>query len=248
MEKDTLEKTSGHLDHIITNSGQELEKFINESGQSLTTSMEESGKTLTAILNKVVKDIEEGGKALDVPSDLFTDKLSEPLSNMKNQINEFNNELSEVINSQRAIASNTEKVSNIVTNLAEKMDIAEKLPDFVTVIDKSINEINLMTDTLKNTGSKLNEITQSFEKVIEKGKEKIIHSNEITEQMKELNNNSREQDKKLSNFLSTQLNTQTSMLQLTDQLNKEGLIDLQTKKYLENIDKGIQQLLSKSNK
>ncbi len=185
MEKDTLEKTSGHLDHIITNSGQELEKFINESGQSLTTSMEESSKTLTVILTKVVKDIEEGGKALDVPSDLFTDKLSEPLSNMKNQINEFNNELSEVIKSQRAIASNTEKVSKIVTNLAEKMDIAEKLPDFVTVIDKSINEINLMTDTLKNTGNKLNEITQSFEKVIEDGKEKIIHSNERTEQMKE---------------------------------------------------------------
>jgi hypothetical protein len=185
MEKDTLEKTSGHLDHIITNSGQELEKFINESGQSLTTSMEESSKTLTAIMTKVVKDIEEGGKALDVPSDLFTDKLSEPLSNMKNQINEFNNELSEVIKSQRAIASNTEKVSKIVTNLAEKMDIAEKLPDFVTVIDKSINEINLMTGTLKNTGNKLNEITQSFEKVIEDGKEKIIHSNEITEQMKE---------------------------------------------------------------
>ena len=69
----------------------------------------------------------------------------------------------------------------------------------------------------------------------------------LTEQMKELNNNSRDQDKKLSNFLSMQLNTQTSMLQLTDQLNKEGLIDSQTKKYFENIDKGIQQLLSKSN-
>ena len=37
------------------------------------------------------------------------------------------------------------------------------------------------------------------------------------------------------------------MLQLTDQLNKEGLIDSQTKKYLENIDKGIQKLLFKSN-
>jgi hypothetical protein len=69
----------------------------------------------------------------------------------------------------------------------------------------------------------------------------------LTEQMKELNNNSRDQDKKLSNFLSMQLNTQASMLQLTDQLNKEGLIDSQTKKYFENIDKGIQQLLSKSN-
>jgi len=69
----------------------------------------------------------------------------------------------------------------------------------------------------------------------------------LTEQMKELNNNSRDQDKKLSNFLSMQLNTQASILQLTDQLNKEGLIDSQTKKYFENIDKGIQQLLSKPN-
>jgi len=68
----------------------------------------------------------------------------------------------------------------------------------------------------------------------------------LTEQMKELNNHSREQDKKISNFLSTQLNTQTSMLQLTNQLNEEGLIDSQTKKYLENIDRGIQKLLSKS--
>ena len=68
----------------------------------------------------------------------------------------------------------------------------------------------------------------------------------LTEQMKELKNNSREQDKKISNFLSTQLNTQTSMLQLTNRLNEEGIIDSQTKKYLENIDKGIQKLLSES--
>ena len=45
----------------------------------------------------------------------------------------------------------------------------------------------------------------------------------LTEQMKEFNSNSREQDKKLSNFLSTQLNTQTSMLQLTNQLNQRRI-------------------------
>ena len=54
--------------------------------------------------------------------------------------------------------------------------------------------------------------------------------------------------RKLSNFLSTQLNTQTSMLQLTTQLSKEGLIDKETKKYFENIDKGIQKILSHSQK
>ena len=70
----------------------------------------------------------------------------------------------------------------------------------------------------------------------------------LAEQMKDLNVSSREQDKKLSNFLSTQLNTQSSMLQLTSQLSKEGLIDKQTKKYFENIDMGIQQLLSQYKK
>ncbi len=70
----------------------------------------------------------------------------------------------------------------------------------------------------------------------------------LTDQMKELNANSKDQEKKISNFLTTQLNTQSNILQLTSQLNKEGLIDKKTKKYFENIDKGIQKLLSKSKK
>jgi len=70
----------------------------------------------------------------------------------------------------------------------------------------------------------------------------------LTDQMKELNVNSKDQEKKISNFLTTQLNTQSNILQLTSQLNKEGLIDKKTKKYFENIDKGIQQLLSQSKK
>ena len=70
----------------------------------------------------------------------------------------------------------------------------------------------------------------------------------LTDQMKELNANSKDQEKKISNFLTTQLNTQSNILQLTSQLNKEGLIDKKTKKYFENIDKSIQQLLSQSKK
>ena len=184
MEKDTLEKTSDHLDHIITNSGQELEKFIKESGLSLTTSLEESSTTITAILTKVAKDVEAGVKALDVPSDFFTDQLSEPLSNMKNQINKFNDELSEVVSSQKSIATNTDKVSKIVTTLADKMDIAEKIPDLVNVLDNSIRGINLVTDSIKNTGSKLTDITQSIDHVIESGKDKFLQSSEINDQMK----------------------------------------------------------------
>ena len=54
--------------------------------------------------------------------------------------------------------------------------------------------------------------------------------------------------KKLSNFLSTQLNTQGSILQLTTELSKKGLVDSETKKILKNIDKGIQLLKSNSKK
>ena len=38
------------------------------------------------------------------------------------------------------------------------------------------------------------------------------------------------------------------MLQLTNKLNETGLLDKKTRKYFENIDKGIQQLISLSKK
>jgi|TARA_B110000438_G_scaffold299293_1_gene349186 hypothetical protein len=65
----------------------------------------------------------------------------------------------------------------------------------------------------------------------------------LTDQLKEITSLSREQDKKISNFLSTQLNVQSDILKLTNQLNKNGIIDDKTKKNLQNIDKGIQQLI-----
>ena len=201
MEKETIDKTSGHLDHIITSSGQELEEFINQSGQSLNENMKASSNTLIDTMNKVAKDMEESGKSLNIPSDFFTEQLSEPLLNMKNQMNDFNNELSEVIKAQKTIASNTDKVTMIVAKLAEKMDIAEKLPDFVTVIQNSINEINLMTDSLQNTGNKLGEVSQSFDQLIKDVKENINHSNVITEQMKEDYNFFQNYNKKMKDTL-----------------------------------------------
>ena len=66
----------------------------------------------------------------------------------------------------------------------------------------------------------------------------------LTEQLSNLSASAREQDKKLSNFLSTQLNSQSNILQLTTQLAQEGVLDAKTKKYFENIDKGIQELIA----
>ena len=70
----------------------------------------------------------------------------------------------------------------------------------------------------------------------------------LTEQLSNLSASVREQDKKLSNFLSTQLNSQSNILQLTTQLSQEGILDANTKKYFKNIDKGIQQLIAANDK
>ena len=70
----------------------------------------------------------------------------------------------------------------------------------------------------------------------------------LTEQLSSLSANTREQDKKLSNFLSTQLNSQSNILQLTTQLAQGGVLDAKTKKYFENIDKGIQKLITANKK
>ena len=103
----------------------------------------------------------------------------------------------------------------------------------------NLNAIQKIYDNLDSLVYTLKESSQHQSQI-------FSYMQSLTEQMKDMNSNSREQDKKLSNFLSTQLNTQSSMLQLTNQLSQEGLIDKQTKKYFENIDKGIQQLLLQS--
>jgi len=107
-------------------------------------------------------------------------------------------------------------------------------PSTLSAIQKIYDNLDNLVYTLKETSHHLSQI--------------FSYMQSLTEQMKGLNVNSREQDKKLSNFLSTQLNSQSNMLQLTSQLSQEGLIDKQTKKYFENIDKGIQQLISNSKK
>ena len=64
----------------------------------------------------------------------------------------------------------------------------------------------------------------------------------LNQQLHDINSSSKEQDKKLSNFLSTQLNTQSNILNLTNKLSQDGLLDSKTIKNIESINKGIDQL------
>ena len=55
-------------------------------------------------------------------------------------------------------------------------------------------------------------------------------------------------DEKLSNFLSTQLNTQSSILQLINKINDQGFLDESTKKIFEDLNLSIQKLNAKNKK
>ena len=139
---------------------------------------------------------------------------------------------------------NLGQAQNKFTKFLDKTLQNNSSPDFInhSSFDSStLSAIQKIYDNLDSLVFALKETSQNQSQI-------FSYMQSLTNQMKDLNTNSREQEKKISNFLSTQLNTQSSILQLTSQLSQEGIIDKQTKKYFENIDKGIQKLLSQSQK
>ena len=69
---------------------------------------------------------------------------------------------------------------------------------------------NNLVFTLKETSKNQNQIFSLMQK--------------FADQLSDLSSHTRDQEKKLSNFLSTQLNSQTNILELTNKLSKEGLL------------------------
>ena len=88
--------------------------------------------------------------------------------------------------------------------------------------------------SLKQTSENQNEINSNLFKLSEQIKNVNIHSAGIEE--------------KLSNFLSTQLNTQSSILQLINKINEQGFLDDPTKKIFQDLNQSIQELNAKNKK
>ena len=63
------------------------------------------------------------------------------------------------------------------------MDLSEKMPDYIEVIEQSVNGINSITESLNRTTQKVNEISHSFSEVVEGEKTKLIQTNEMRDQM-----------------------------------------------------------------
>ncbi len=122
----------------------------------------------------------------------------------------------------------------------EKVIQNNSSPDFIA--SNTTNDQNTLT-AIQKIYDNLDSLVFSLKKTSENQSQIFSFMQTFTEQLSELNANSREQDKKLSNFLSSQLNNQSNILELTSQLKNEGVLDAKTKKNFENIDKGIQQLI-----
>ena len=117
-------------------------------------------------------------------------------------------------------------------------------PDFF----KTANNENITTQAIQKIYDNLDTLVHVLKETAQNQNQIFLNLRSLNEQLNQINKNSVEIDKKLSNFLSTQLNAQSSMLQLSNQLSKEGIIDSKTKKYFENIDKGIQKLITANKK
>ena len=137
------------------------------------------------------------------------------------------------------------QAQNKFSQFAEKILIDNSSPDFIGSSNKldssTLVSIQKIYDNLDSLVFTIKETSRS---------QKEIHYfiQSITDHIRELANVGRGQEKKLSTFLSTQLNTQASILELSKKLSKEGVMDKTTKLHLQNIDKGIKLLIAKLKK
>ena len=132
---------------------------------------------------------------------------------------------------------NLGQAQNRFSQFFEKILSSHFSPDFTKkddkpttiAIQKIYDNLDNIVNTLKKSSENHIEISKNLEKF-----------NDILNKM---NNNSLNLDKQLSNFLSTQLNTQTSLIKMTDALSKNGILEAKKiKEYFQNIEKQFKKI------
>ena len=110
----------------------------------------------------------------------------------------------------------------------EKVVNNNSVPDLLS----STSSDNLNSQALQKIYDNHDSIVYSLKKTSDNQNEISKYLSELSNQIKNVNNQSAKLDEKLSNFLSSQLNTQSSILQLINKINEQGILDSSTKKYL----------------
>ena len=126
----------------------------------------------------------------------------------------------------------------------EKVLNKNSVPDLIN----SSSSDNLNKQALQKIYDNLDSIVYSLKKTSENQNEINKYLSELSNQIKNANNQSTKLDEKLSNFLSTQLNTQSSILQLINKINEQGILDSSTKKIFDDLNKSIQQFNANTKK
>ena len=126
----------------------------------------------------------------------------------------------------------------------EKVLNKNSVPDLI----KSSSSDNLNKQALQKIYDNLDSIVYSLKKTSENQNEINKYLSELSNQIKNANNQSTKLDEKLSNFLSTQLNTQSSILQLINKINEQGILDSSTKKIFDDLNKSIQEFNANTKK
>jgi len=119
----------------------------------------------------------------------------------------------------------------------EKVVNNNSAPDLLS--STSSDDVN--TQALQKIYDNLDSIVYSLKKTSDNQNEISKYLSELSNQIKIVNNQSAKLDEKLSNFLSSQLNTQSSILQLINKINEQGILDSSTKKIFDNLNKNIQE-------
>ena len=126
----------------------------------------------------------------------------------------------------------------------EKILENNSIPDLVN----SSPSDNIGKQALQKIYDNLDGIVYSLKKTSENQNEINKYLSELSNQIKNANNQSTKLDEKLSNFLSTQLNTQSSILQLINKINEQGILDSSTKKIFDDLNKSIQEFNANTKK
>ena len=113
---------------------------------------------------------------------------------------------------------------------------------------KSSTSDNLTEQALQKIYDNLDSVVYSLKQTSENQNEINNNLSKLNDQIKNINSHSVEIDEKLSNFLSTQLNTQSSILQLINKINEQGFLDNSTKKIFQDLNLSIQELNAKNKK
>ena len=132
---------------------------------------------------------------------------------------------------------NLGQAQNKFSQYFEKILNSNSSPDFSKVEDKPTAEaIQKIYDNLENILSAFKQSSDNQTKI-------SYNLDKFNELLNKINSNSSNLDKQLSNFLSSQLNTQSTLIKLTEALSNNGILEAKKiKEYFQKIEKELKKI------